>query len=80
MITVMFSCDGCGLKDHKIQVPARETAEEDVRIWMAKLGGWIGEEHQRLSPNCKSMTMKDLKIPLKHTDGTEAEFLGQQLE
>lgn len=80
MITVMFSCDGCGLVDQKVQVPARATAEEDVTEYLKRMGGWIGEEHERLSPKCKSMKMKNLKIPTKGPDGTEAEFLGQQLE
>lgn len=76
----MFSCKGCGLVDHKLRVPARQHEGIDIRIYMQQLGKWVGEEHERISPKCISLTMTELKIPIKHTDGTEAQFVGQQLE
>ena len=75
MITLMFSCDGCGLSKHPFQVPARETEDQSVLQWMEKVKMWVGDEHCRVSPNCQSTTMKELMIP---TEG--AEFIGQQVE
>lgn len=74
MITIMFSCE-CGLKSHKLQVPARETADEDIRIYMDKIAHWINEEHHRVSPNCQATKITDLFIPIEG-----AEFIGQQVE
>ena len=75
MITIMFSCSGCGLEDHKLQVPARESPEIDVRVWVDQLRVWVAEEHIRVSPHCKSKEIENLKIPIK-----DAEFIGQQVE
>ena len=73
MITIMFSCAGCGLVKHKLQVPARET--EDIFEWMEKVKRWLGDEHERVSPQCQSPCC-DLMIPMPD----DAEFIGQQTE
>ena len=73
MITVMFDCQGCGLKQHKVQVPAREGGE-DLGVWMDKLKQWLADEHKRVSPSCTTEKC-DLYLPVK-----DAEFIGQQIE
>ena len=80
MITVQFSCPKCGLKDHKFQIPARESEDASVVYWMKCVIKWCAEEHHRVSPVCNPDRLADLKIPLKHSDGTEAECIGQQIE
>lgn len=77
MITVLFSCNACGLKDHSVQVPARETADVDVVEWMlTKVMVSIADEHLRMSPRCKSTRARDIKIPCPDN----SEFVGQQIE
>lgn len=73
MVTVMFDCKKCGLKQQKVQVPARET--EDVVKWVEKVRQLCGDEHLRLSPTCNSEKV-DLYLPVP----PEAEFIGQQNE
>ncbi len=81
MITIKFSCKGCGLKNHALQIPARtDTSITGLEKWMLKMGHWIYDEHKRRSPACRADAMQDLMIPMKHADGTECEFVGQQVE
>jgi len=77
MITVLFSCRACGLKDASVQVPARETPDDDVIHWMKEVVPYcIQDEHRRRSPHCTHNSASDVKIPMP----PEAEFLGQQIE
>lgn len=80
MITIKFSCPLCGLKGHELQIPARESEQVNVADWMGRVIVWCADEHRRISPNCHPEQLHDVMIPLKHTDGTEAEYIGQQLE
>lgn len=73
MITIMFSCKGCGLEKHKLQIPARE--DEDLLVWMEKVKGWVADEHHKVSQNCRTERC-DLYLPMP----PEAEFVGQQIE
>jgi hypothetical protein len=76
MITIYFSCEGCGLVKHPLQVPAREDPETEAVIpWMNQTAHCISDEHRRISPNCKALEMKNIMIPLEG-----AEFVGQQVE
>lgn len=75
MITIYFSCEGCGLVKHPLQVPAREHGDVSVVEWMNHTAACISEEHRRVSPNCKADVMKNIMIPLEG-----AEFVGQQVE
>lgn len=75
MITLMFTCKGCGLVDHKFQVPARESADHDVVAWMKKVEAWVSDEHTRVSPKCTANKLDNLKIPMEGAD-----FIGQQVE
>ncbi len=75
MITLLYSCQACGLVDRPIQVPARTT--EDVCDWVGTICAQaIGDDHHTVSPACQSRTMTNLKIPVP--SGTE--FIGQQIE
>jgi len=77
MITVLFSCSKCGLKDVPVQVPARESAQSDVVHWVKiVVGTAIGEAHEKMSPHCHPEVLDNIKIPAQ----PEAEFLGQQIE
>jgi hypothetical protein len=76
MITIYFSCEGCGLVKQPLQVPAREDPETEAVIpWMNQTTAIISEEHRRLSPNCTAKELKNIMIPLEG-----AEFVGQQVE
>jgi hypothetical protein len=80
MITVMYSCEECGVVDAKCEVPARDTEDEDVRDWMNRLIYIVSADHRSLHPKCKTKKLINLKIPLKGKDGPEAEFIGQQID
>jgi hypothetical protein len=75
MITILFSCNECGIKKHKLQIPARESPEHNVCEYMKMVAAWVGDEHKKISPNCKATKISDLMIPM---DG--ADFIGQQVE
>lgn len=63
MIGIVYSCDGCGLKDAVVELPYRES-EEDVVTWLqTKVGAAVGQDHARRSPKCRSETC-DLRIPM----------------
>jgi hypothetical protein len=63
-IEVLYSCS-CGLKDAKVQVPARTV--EDIRVWMDTLKQALSQDHYRRSPHCQSRTMSEVKIPMTGT-------------
>ena len=67
----MFSCEGCGLKRHELQVPARET--EDVVAWVRQVNHHVSVEHRHVSPRCHAVKC-DLYLP------NCGEFIGQQVE
>lgn len=76
MITVLYSCKQCGLKDRAVQVPAREHQDVDVVRWMREVvGSVLSDDHRRASPHCRPDSLSDIKIPL-----ADAEFIGQQVE
>ncbi len=68
-LTVLYSCDQCGLKDQLVQVPER--AEKD------NVGAWfentvipcLSRDHQAHSPNCHPRTLQDIKIPIAENGG-----------
>jgi hypothetical protein len=68
VISVRFSCDGCGLKDEIVQVPARKS-EENVVAWMhASVATAYTFHHSVVSPHCTSKNMSNLKIPIDTAD------------
>lgn len=77
MLTCFFDCPVCGLKDVKVEVPAREGEHVDAVNWMhSVVFPAIGDEHHRRSPNCSPEKLANLRIPCD----PDAEFLGQQRE
>lgn len=75
MITILYTCEECGLRDRSVQCPARTT--EDVRVWVGKIvAGCVGADHRKASPGCRAVKMTMLKIPMP----PEADFIGQQIE
>lgn len=75
MITVWFDCASCGLKEHALEVPARETEDIDVVAWMRRTVELCADEHKRVSPHCRPETLQNLKFKVEGMD-----FIGQQVE
>lgn len=68
-VGVRFSCQGCGLKDVLVKVPAREDPDaEPIKEWIDKLGYWMSKAHRRLSKNCTSLVMSNVVIPTGSKD------------
>lgn len=75
MITVKYSCAGCGIQRREVQVPARTT--EDVVAWIKQtVAHCLSDDHGAQSPQCRNRTMSEVMIPIPK----EAEFIGQQIE
>ena len=78
MITVLFSCDECGLEDAVCRVPAREDPNVDVQWWMNDVVvPAVHGKHRLLSPVCGSEQMTNLKIPMGKTNDPDR-WLGKQ--
>jgi hypothetical protein len=65
-ISVLYSCDLCGLVDIPVSVPAREN--EDVIQWMETMGVLLSNDHQKRSPHCHPKTLSQVKVPMTGTD------------
>lgn len=76
MITIRYSCPKCGFIDRPVQVPARATADQDVRVWMHTVAACLSGDHETTSPGCAVHALSNIKIP----NPPEAEFVGQQIE
>jgi hypothetical protein len=63
VITVLYSCDLCGLVDAPVQLPYRESSE-DVVEWVHKVGAICAQDHMRRSPERKPETLQNIKIPM----------------
>jgi len=64
LITLLYSCPSCGLKDRKCIVPERDRAD-DVTVWLhEKVMPCIRDDHASASPRCRAKTIADLKIPV----------------
>lgn len=75
MITVLFSCEECGVRDQAVEVTARKS-HEDISKWMnTTMIETVAARHYLLSPHCKAKKITALKIPLNNTDDA---FIGQQ--
>jgi hypothetical protein len=63
VITVLYSCPGCGLKNVSCEVYARTT--EDVIFWVENVMGYaLVRDHHRRSPECAAQTMRQVTIPM----------------
>lgn len=65
-VRCLFSCHGCALKDHPVNVRERRD-REDLLAWLDMVRFAIAREHRRVSPACAAREC-DLKIPLTSTD------------
>lgn len=75
-ITCQFSCDGCGLRSHPVEVRAREQ-DEDIIEWMENtVGRSVAFEHLVMSPTCRAQGVRDLKIPLPPEGEGEDKWVG----
>lgn len=72
-LTVLYSCEGCGVVDVEVKVRLRRS-DEDVIAWMKKVvEPALGAHHHFYqSPDCKAMYLTEVKIPMP--PGTE--FIG----
>ena len=66
-IRVLYSCEGCGLKEVGVDVPAR-LGDEDVVAWMERTIRLAGNDHRRRSLGCHPKSLQDLKIPITGAD------------
>lgn len=66
MITIMYSCKGCGLKDAPVEVEERGE-DEDIVHWVESLGQPIANNHALVSSDCRARTC-DIKIPVPPGD------------
>jgi hypothetical protein len=65
-IRARYSCQGCGLADVGVDVPARE--DEDVCVWMNATVQKLAADHRRRSPRCRANAFQEVKIPITGAD------------
>ena len=65
-IRALYSCEGCGLRDVGVDVPAR--GDEDVAEWMRGTVKRLSADHRRRSPTCTARAMQEVKIPITGAD------------
>jgi len=68
MITVLFSCDACGLVDEECQVRARREDEDVVFYVKNVIASAVAVKHASKSLLCEAKEMKNLKIPIDKDD------------
>lgn len=65
-VTVLYSCDACGLFKRPVAVPAR--AAEDIIVWMEQvMAQAVSDDHRRVAPCCQARSMSEFWIPLHGT-------------
>lgn len=67
IITCLYSCEGCGIKDARVDVVAR-AADEDVVAWMDQAVRSLARDHSRRSPHCRPQSLQEIKIPITGAD------------
>jgi hypothetical protein len=72
----MYNCQQCGVANRKVIVPARPS-EMNVTKWVHATMRLLGMDHHLIAPLCASIEL-DLMLPLKHDDGSEREWVGQE--
>jgi hypothetical protein len=65
-IGVIYSCEGCGLRNVSLDVPAR-TEQETVTTWMDATVRRLSADHRRRSPLCRAKALQEVKIPITGT-------------
>lgn len=74
-ITVLYTCNKCGLTDQPVTVPQRQS-ETDVAAWVKGFALLCAWDHSKLSPHCHPETFTNIKIPIP--DGTQ--YIGGPVE
>ncbi len=69
LITVMYSCKACGLKDRKVIVPERGENQDVVDYMNGTVTECIMDDHARKSPGCNPESLQDLMVPFSETKG-----------
>lgn len=62
-ITVLYSCNGCGLKRAEVSAPIRQP-DQDLMKWMDTLGICLAQDHAKRSPDCTAHSCSDVMIPI----------------
>jgi len=62
VITVLYSCEGCGAKNRPVLVRERRPGE-DLGAWMMALRHALSKDHTDKSLGCASREMQEVKIP-----------------
>ena len=62
-ITVLYSCDPCGVRRREVAVRERGPAE-DVKAWTDATVRAIARHHREQCPFCQADTLSELMIPL----------------
>lgn len=63
IITVIWTCEQCGIIEAQLPVRARRK-NEDILVWMERLQNTLGMIHHQRSPHCTATELTQLKIPL----------------
>jgi len=66
-IRCFYSCDGCGLKDQGVDVPAR-VGDDDVVVWMEQTVRLLVQDHKRRRVGCHPKSLQEIRIPMAGAD------------
>lgn len=82
MITLLFTCDECGLEDEKVIVRARESSEDIIKYMELTITPAVQHVHQKLSRkkngfSCRAKKITFLKIPFDNEPGS---WIGKQTD
>lgn len=61
-ITVLYSCEPCGVKRRELAVQERDSAE-DVAAWLKATAGAVARHHRERFPFCQADALSELMIP-----------------
>jgi len=59
--TVKYACQGCGINDRDVLVPARASLDEPIGPWLSRARQMCEDDHKLASPNCLRRTY-DMKV------------------
>jgi hypothetical protein len=59
--TVKYACQGCGINDRDVLVPARASLDEPIGPWLSLARQMCENDHKLASPDCLRRTY-DMKV------------------
>jgi hypothetical protein len=65
-IGVRYTCGLCDVANVTVQIPARASVDEDLKVWMDRLTVLVGDDHRRRSPTCFARKIRQLEIPIEN--------------